>query len=161
MMIRNEKPPDLAAIRKVVEAAFRRPLEAELVDRLRADCYSVISLVGVERGQIVGHVLFSKMTAPFKALGLAPVSVMPSRQGSGIGSRLIRAGLKRAADGGWNGVFVLGDPEYYKRFGFSPARARGFTSPYAGSNLMVLALNGDLPVTKGKIDYAPPFAALG
>jgi putative acetyltransferase len=90
-------------------------------------------------------------------LSLAPVSVAPHRQRSG---RLIRAGLARAAEDGWQGVFVLGDPGYYQRFGFSPARASGFTSPHAGPHLMVLALDGDLPATEGKVDYAPAFAAL-
>ena len=101
------------------------------------------------------------MSAPFKAVGLAPVSVAPARQRCGIGRRLIRAGLRRAADEGWQGAFVLGDPAYYRRFGFNPERASGFASPYAGPHLMVLGLHGDLAATEGRIDYAPAFAALG
>jgi len=161
MFIRDEESADVVGIRKVVEAAFPLPLEAELVDQLRMNGESVISLVAIDGSEIVGHVLFSKMTAPFRVLGLAPVSVLPSRQRAGIGSQLIRAGLKRVEDGGWEGVFVLGDPAYYQRFGFSPARASGFTSPYAGPHFMLLNLNGDPPVTEGNVNYAPAFAALG
>jgi putative acetyltransferase len=108
MLIRAEEPTDIADIRNVVEEAFPKPLEAWLVDQLRADGSSVISLVAVDGGKIVGHVQFSNMVAPFRALGLGPVSVMPYRQRSGIGSQMVRAGLKHAADAGWEGVFVLG-----------------------------------------------------
>jgi putative acetyltransferase len=74
---------------------------------------------------------------------------------------LIRAGIDRAARGGWQAVFVVGEPDYYRRFGFDAALASGFTSPYAGPYRMVLALGGALPVKTGKIDYAPAFARLG
>ncbi|MGB8843415.1 MAG: hypothetical protein WCC64_20355 [Aliidongia sp.] len=58
-------------------------------------------------------------------------------------------------------VFVLGDPVYYRRFGFDPMLASGFASPYAGPYLMALGLTQPLPSLSGKIDYAPAFAALG
>lgn len=161
MLIRDEHPDDLPAIRAVVEAAFGQRQEADLVERLRAEGDAVISLVAVDGGKVVGYVLFSEMTAPFRALALAPVSVAPERQCSGIGSRLIRAGLSRSEKDGWAGVFVLGEPDYYGRFGFDAARARGFASPYAGPYLMVRALGGALPVTTGRIGHAPAFAALG
>ena len=161
VIIRAEKPADIAGIRNVVEEAFPKPLEARLVDQLRADGNSMISLVAVDDGNIVSHVQFSNMSAPFRALGLGPVSVMPDRQRSGIGSQMIRAGLKNAAEAGWEGVFVLGNPKYYRRFGFSPDRARGFESPYSGAHFMLLTLIGDHAHTKGKVSYAPAFAVLG
>lgn len=156
-VIRDEEPRDRAAVRAVIEAAFARPDEADLVDRLREDGDREVSLVAVEGGAIVGHVLFSKMGAPFRALGLAPVAVAPTRQRSGIGSRLIRAGLERARAAGWQGVFVLGDPAYYRRFGFDPALAAGFACAYAGPHLMALALGPALPAGGGEIAYAPAF----
>ena len=159
--IRDEIPEDFAAIRAVVEAAFPEPAEADLVDQLRADGDCVISLVAVDDDRVIGHILFSKLTAPFRALGLAPVSVLPNRQNAGIGTRLIRAGLERAAQHGWQGVFVLGEPEYYDRFGFDAGLAQSFASPYAGPYFMALALNRELPMTEGTIEHAPAFAALG
>jgi putative acetyltransferase len=161
MLIRTEQTDDRRAIHEVVESAFRRKDEADLVDRLRNDGDGVISLVAAEDIEIVGHVLLSKMTAPFRALGLAPVSVRPHRQRSGIGSQLIRSALEQAKAQRWQAVFVLGDPRYYGRFGFAAALASGFKSPYAGPYLMALTLGADLPVTEGSIDYAPAFAFLG
>ena len=75
----------------------------------------------------MGHVLFSKMTAPFRA-SLGAVSVKPSRQRAGIGGQLIRSGVDRAREAGWQGVLVVGDPKFYSRFGFDPAMARSFMS---------------------------------
>ncbi len=160
MIIRDETPSDHAAVRDLVAAAFGQPDEADLVERLRADGDAAIALVAEDNGSVVGHILFSRMQAPFRALGLAPVSVAPERQGTGIGSRLIRAGLERAQAEGWQGVFVLGDPAYYRRFGFDPALAKGFTSAYSGPYLMAIALGGELPERQGPVDYAPAFAAL-
>ena len=56
-------------------------------------------------------------------------------------------------------MFVLGEPKYYCRFGFDPALARNFTSPYAGRYFMALALNSELPAIEGNIVHAPAFAA--
>jgi putative acetyltransferase len=162
MIIRAEEPADANAIRKVEEAAFPTPAEADLVDRLRSDHDTAISLVAVEGDDLVGHVLFSRMEAPFRALGLGPVAVLPSHRGAGIGTRLITAGLACAKAGGWQGVFVLGDPAYYRRFGFDAGAAAGFASAYAGSFLVARALQADeLPARSGSIAYAPAFAALG
>jgi putative acetyltransferase len=161
MIIRPEEPSDHSAIRAVVETAFPSPAEAKLVDQLRADGDAQISLVAIEDSVIVGHVMFSRMAVEFRALGLGPVAVQPARQRSGVGSLLIRRGLSQAEADKWEIVFVLGSPAYYRRFGFDPALARGFTLPYAGPHLMALSLTGPLPRLSGKIDYAPAFAALG
>lgn len=161
MAIREETSADHAAVRRVVEAAFEQAVEADLVDRLRADGDAAISLVAIADERIVGHILFSPLGAPFRALALAPVAVSPERQGSGIGSALIRSGLDRARAAGWQGVFVLGEPAFYRRFGFDPELAAGFQSPYAGPYFMALALRGALPATSGPVDYAPAFSALG
>ena len=160
MRIRPETPADRAAVHAVNLAAFGAPAEADLVERLHADGDAVISLVAIEDQAIVGHVMFSKMTAPFRALGLAPVAVRPDRQGQGVGAALIREGLAQAAAAGWRGVFCLGNPAYYTPFGFDVALAGGFSSPYAGPYLMALALNGPLPATTGEIGYARAFSDL-
>jgi putative acetyltransferase len=161
MNIRDEQAADRMAIRAVVTAAFGRAMEADLVDWLRDDGDNAISLVAEERGAIVGHVMFSPMTAPFRALGLGPVAAQPKRQRAGLGGALIRAGLVRARDAGWQGVFVLGDPGYYRRFGFDAGLAKDFASPYAGPHLMALALDGGpLPARSGAIAYAPAFDRL-
>jgi putative acetyltransferase len=160
MIIRSEMPGDVVAIRIVEEVAFGRSDEARLIAELRAAGDSVLSLVAVDDDTVVGHVLFSRMKAPFPALALGPVAVQPEYRRTGIGSRLIREGIARSEAAGWRGIFVLGDPAFYRRFGFSAPRARDFVSPYAGPHLMVLPLGGnDLP-TEGVIEHAPAFAKL-
>jgi putative acetyltransferase len=160
VLIRDGEPADIAEIRKLVEETFLQPAEANLVDRLRADGDSVISAVAVDDGHIVGHIMFSSMKAPFRALGLAPLAVMTSRQRNGIGSQLILWGLAQAKTDGWQAAFVLGDPNFYRRFGFGAALASGFKSQYAGEHFMALALNGDLPVASGKVEYPDAFKML-
>ena len=113
----------------------------------------------MEGGQIHGHAMLSKMQAPFPALGLAPVAVDPPRQGRGIGAGLIRHALSLAREEGWVGVFVLGDPRYYRRFGFGVRLAAGFASPYSGPHFMAIAL-ADVATLSGRVEYAPAFTAL-
>lgn len=103
--------------------------------RLRDDGDAILSLVAVQDAAIVGHVMLSPMSAPFRALGLAPLSVLPRWQRQGVGTALLQAAIGKARDGGWSAVFVLGDPAYYRRFGFRADLAAGFTSPYAGPHL--------------------------
>ncbi len=105
----------------------------------------MIALVAVDAAGVCGHILFSLMTAPgpLRTLALAPLAVAPGRQGRGVGSALVRAGLGAARAAAFDGVFVLGDPPYYARFGFSAAAATGFESPYSGPHFMGLWLKGE------------------
>jgi putative acetyltransferase len=159
--IRKESPQDRNAVYQVISSAFGQPAEAELVQALQAAGDSVLSLVAEEDGQILGHVLLSRMDAPFPALALAPVSVVPTRQRSGIGSALIESAVNRARSEGWTAIFVLGDRNYYERFGFDSEAAAGFTSPYAGPHFMMLKLSSSLTAATGVLSHAPAFAALG
>jgi putative acetyltransferase len=162
MLVRPEMPADLAAIRAVEEAAFSQPAEAQLVDDLRDAGDAVFSLVAIEDEVVIGHAMFSKLKAPFAALALAPVAVRPERQRRGVGARLIRDGIARSEAAGWAGIFVLGNPAFYERFGFNVGQASGFFSPYAGPHLMVLSLGrNDLPTLTGSVRHAPAFAKLG
>ena len=162
MIVRSEAPDDVAAIRTVEEAAFLQSIEAQLVDDLRDAGDSVFSLIAVEDETITGHAMFSRLQAPFPALALGPVAVLPDRQRMGVGSRLIREGIARSEAAGWLGIFVLGVPAFYRRFGFDVGKASGFTSPYTGPYLMVLPLGGnELPTSTGIIQHAPAFAKLG
>ena len=157
-MIRDERPADIDAIRQINLVAFGRPVEARLVDELRADGDLLYSLVALEDGRIVGHIAFSPMAAPFRALGLGPIAVVPDRQRRGFARRLIESGLARATVDGWQAVFLLGNPAFYERFGFSAASAAGFVTPYAGPHFMVRPLgDGALPTLTGNVAYAPAF----
>ncbi|MDP6367491.1 MAG: N-acetyltransferase [Nitrospinota bacterium] len=161
MIVRAETRHDVAAVRKVVEAAFDQVAEADLVDALRATGAAAISMVADDGGEIVGHVLFSKLQAPESCLALAPVSVTPRRQNQGVGSMLVRAGLAAAKGDGWRAVFVLGEPEYYERFGFRAATADKFETVYPKPFFMALELTAHaLGGHTGAVIYAPPFRAL-
>ncbi len=161
MLIRPETAADHAAIRAVVSAAFARPDEADLVEQLRRNGDAAISLVAEAEGAVIGHVLLSPMAAPFAALGLAPLSVLPAHQRSGVGSALMHAAIDTARASGAAAIFLLGNPGYYQRFGFSAAAAKPFASPYAGPHFMALPLVAPLPATQGAVAYAAAFGGLG
>ena len=106
----------------------------------------------------LGHAGFSDLKAPFPAWALAPVSVRKCCRRQGIAAALIREGIARARDAGIAALFVLGDPKYYARFGFSARAARGFDGPWSGPWFQVLPL-GEAPLARGPLRYAAPFSA--
>lgn len=161
MDVREERDADHDGVRAVIEAAFGQSTEADLVDALRREGHTEIALVTINGEDVVGHVMLSKMTAPVRALGLAPVSVLPSHRGKGIGVTLIQEGLRQAKAKGWEAVFVVGAAEYYSRFGFRADITKSFASPYAGPYFMALELvEGALHGKSGDVAYAPTFAAV-
>ncbi len=162
MIIREEQQSDHEAIRSVVTDAFGQPDEARLADMLRTDGDIEIALIAELDRKLVGHVVLSRMILPEAALGLAPVSVLPAFQRQGVGSALMRAGIKRAQENGWERIFLLGEPAYYNRFGFAAETAAGFSSPYAGPYFMALELAENLPDrSEGVAEYASAFSRLG
>ena len=168
ILIRDETPDDVEAVRRVNDAAFGRDGEGRLVDELRRQGAAVISLVAELDGQIVGHILFSPVTIdgalrPEGILGLAPMAVLPEHQRHGIGGRLIRTGLDRCREVGAALVVVLGHPVYYPRFGFVPAPPLGVTCEYPVPDevFMVQELEpGALDGRRGLMRYHPAFAAV-
>jgi len=169
--IRAERDGDRGAIAAVHEAAFARPEEARLVDALRAGGKAVVSLVAVADGAagavIVGHVLFSPMTieglGAAACAGLAPVAVLPAYQRRGIGGALVRAGLDACRSAGHGAAVVLGDPAYYSRFGFVPARRFGLSSEYDAPADAFMALElrpGALAGAGGLCRYAEEFRSV-
>lgn len=161
MILRDATETDHAAVRALVVAAFDTPAEADLIERLRPAGDVVIERVAVEGEAVIGHAILSRMTGPVRALGLAPLAVAPAARRRGVAAALVTDMLGSARRDGWRMVFVLGDPAYYRRFGFSAATAAPFESPYAGPYLMALVLGDDPPALSGRADYAPAFAALG
>lgn len=140
-------------------------MEADLVDQLVADGVAVVSIVAEDNG-IVGHVLLSRMNVvaderALDALGLAPVAVVPDRQREGIGSALVEAAVREAKSAGTQMLFLLGEPGFYGRFGFTAVAAKPFDSPYAGPYFQALPLVDLPPVRSGIAKYAPAFDDLG
>lgn len=134
--IRDELPADLAAIEAVTIEAFGTAehssgTEQFIVRALRDSGQLAVSLVAEEDGRILGHVAVSPVTISTGSpgwYGLGPVSVVPGRQGKGIGTMLITRALAELRASGAVGCVVLGEPGYYSRFGFkggTQARAAG------------------------------------
>jgi putative acetyltransferase len=114
-------------------------------------------------GRIVGHILFSRMwintsSGLLSAVALAPVAVLPGHQRKGIGSLLVQRGLELSRDRDEEIVIVVGHPDYYPRFGFSPAQARTLESPFPREAFMALELRpGVLDGIQGSVVYPPAF----
>jgi putative acetyltransferase len=162
MSIRAATPRDREAIRLVEEHAFGQQAEAGLVDALVTGGDAVVELVAEEDGQVVGHILFSRLYVQnggkrFAAVALAPLAVEPSFHGTGIGGALIREAHVRLKEAGETLAVVLGDPTYYGRFGYAHDRAAKFESEYQGEALQALAW-GDAPET-GRLVYATAYTA--
>lgn len=165
IFIRHEKPKDTKAIRSLLQQAFGRPDEADLVDTLRERGKFTLSLVAVQGTDVLGHISFSPVTMESdretpKAVGLAPLAVLPPYQRTGIGSKLVLAGLEECGRAGHEVVVVIGDPAYYRRFGFSPAKPLGLHCEFDVPDdvFMVMGLSeGLLKGTEGTVKYQPEF----
>jgi len=169
MIVRPETAEDIAAIGNVIRQAFGSQNEAceeaDLVNRLRRDNDLVLSLVAEQDGQIVGHVGFSRLwivqdTRRIPGISLAPLAVMPEHQRQGAGRKLVEMGHARLREAGESIVFVLGDPDYYGRFGFSLVAAAAFDCRYAGAHFQALRLSSSAP-DAGSVEYASAFDDLG
>ena len=166
IIIRAEKGEDHSAVRHINKLAFGRPNEAALVDALRQVAHPHISLVAVLDSQVVGHIFFSAVSiesedSTFTALGLAPMAILPKYQKRGIGSDLVLEGLKECRCMGHDIVVVIGHPEYYPRFGFTPAKSKGLRCEYDVPDevFMVAELKpGALNGRRGLVKYHPEFS---
>lgn len=161
--IRNEETKDIEQVRAILRSAFPGDAESKLVDLLRTNGKAIVSMVAVENDEVLGHILFSPVTtAPptvAKGIGLAPVAVRPDVQSQGIGSQLIREGLRRCKELGFDYCVVLGAPEYYHRFGFEKASQFDIHNEYGvDDEFMILQFSDRKAV--GLVQYAREFAEL-
>jgi len=171
--IRPERPADVDQIRALNEAAFGRPGEALLVDRLRASDAFIpdLSLVAVATGgRILGHVLISWVDlsddnagTTRRVLSVAPLAVLPEWQKLGIGGALMEAGIAAAEAHHEPMLVLVGHASYYPRFGFEPARASGIEPPdpnWGDAHWMIRRLSAWDPSIRGRVVYPPAFDGL-
>jgi len=168
VVIERAAPKDAFDVDEILRACFPRPAEAMLVKQLAIDGDLVLLLIArdEETKAPMGLVALSRMhvaiggdAAP--SVALAPLAVMPEYRRSGVAAALVRTAIDDMRSAGALLMFVLGEPGFYERFGFSKTSAEGFDSPYAGSYFMALELQGGLPCgPRGLADHAPAFAAL-
>ena len=165
MQIRPEQPADISQIEAVTTAAFKTQAysagtEAQIIAALREADELTLSLVAEEGPSVIGQITFSPVPIGGRAegwFGLGPVAVTPDRHGQGIGGALIRAGLTALESQGAQGCVLIGDPNYYARFGFvgeSGLTYRDVPTAYVQQRGLA-----DSRRQVGEILYAPAFEA--
>jgi putative acetyltransferase len=171
VIVRQERPSDHAAVRALHETAFGpaarggEVVEGRLTDELREDPGFLphLSLVAVDGNVVIGHVIATRgwlepLGVP--VLGLGPLGVRPDRQRGGVGAVLVHAVVAVAEAAGERLVALLGEPGYYRRFGFAPAADLGVAAPDPawGAYFQARLLAG--PRVEGTFRYADPFSRL-
>ena len=161
-MIRPAMPRDYPAIRAILRHAFGGGDEANLVEQLRADSDVLLELVEASDIALQGHIFYSPLKIErdgetIEAAALAPVSVLPAFQRTGLGKALIRAGNAKCAELGMSAIIVLGHPDYYPQFGFSAALTESLEAPFSGPAFMALELRPDALKAGGRVRYAKAF----
>lgn len=157
MKIRKEQPDDVPSIQTLTKTAFPSHLEATILETLRNSSALTLSLVVTDNSnRTIGHVAFSPVEIANTSnwVGLGPISVDPAVQRQGIGSLLIREGLRQLRDTDVNGCVLLGNPDYYKRFGFENTNLT-----YAGVDdqqyFLSVTFRGETP--EGDVKYHEAF----
>jgi putative acetyltransferase len=166
--IRRETARDFDAVRRVNELAFGGPDESKLVHELGVAGAVTLSLVAEVAGSVVGHILFSPVAidtakGEVTAVGLAPMAVLPGHQRKGIGSQLVREGLRELRRQGHEAVVVIGHANYYPRFGFVRASRFGLRSAIDCPDDAFMAIElrpGALAGREGVVRYRPEFTSV-
>lgn len=168
IVVRSEKPEDYQNIYEINKVAFGGEVEARLVNNLRKTKWFIpeLSLVAEKEGKIVGHILFSVIhrktdSNRIPVLALAPMAVLPDYQKQGIGSLMIKEGLKKCKKLGYKIVVLVGHPDYYPRFGFVKASEKGLKLPFDAPDEAFMVneiIPNSLTGIIGTIEYPPEFA---
>ncbi len=159
---------DDEAVRAVNDAAFGRDEESRIVEGVRLEPWfeRSMSLVAVEDGRVVGHVLLSRCTVErpdgqvvATVTGIGPVAVLPERQRRGIGSALMHGAIDAATARRSPAIVLVGHPTYYPRFGFVRARSIGLEAPaeWPDEAWMALPLPDWTPGLRGVVRFPPAF----
>ena len=161
-MIRETQESDLEEVFNLIHSSFSNKAESDLVKQLISDGDVLINLVVESSDTIIGNVVVSKITMePDIGLfcgGVAPLSVLPDQQSSGVGSRLMEEVINESRKLGIDALFLLGDPNYYKRFGFTVSKLK---NDYSLEHFQELELTeGCLVNIKSKVAYANAFLNL-
>jgi len=165
MLIRTEAPADILPINTLLRAVFESDSEANLVMRLRENSRFTLSLVAcTDEGELIGYALFTPVSLNgehFGWQGLAPIAVKKEFRGNGIARKMIKEGLDSLYEFGYLGCVVLGDPDFYDRFGFVDATLFKMHSswevPDGVFRVMELAEN-EFSDKYGLIEYSPEFS---
>ena len=161
-MIRKSKQTDLEKIAKLMHESFSSEVESNLVRKLFSGEDILVNLVYQSQDQILGNIIISKTKmypdVGLFCVGVGPLAVRPSHQFKGIGSQLMKAAIIECRNLGVDALFVLGDPNYYKRFSFKVSK---ISSDYNAANFQELQLKSNcLSDLQAKISYADAFSVV-
>jgi putative acetyltransferase len=158
----KESPEHYKAVNEILLACFESEAEAKLVIALRENGKAVLSLVALQNDEVVGHVMFTPVTtsppSEKRGLGLAPLAVKSQYQKQGIGSQLVREGLRLCKELGYDYVVLLGNPKYYQRFGFKKASSFGMQNEYGVDEPFMLIKLTNCNIQNGLACYSPEFS---
>lgn len=167
MYIRQEQTADYDSVYQIVKKAFESAEhcdgnEQDLVVALRKSKSFIpeLSLVAIEDGKMVGHILFTKASVNhMEVLALAPLSILPEYQNRGIGLSLIKEGHKIAAELGYKYSVVLGHSNYYPKAVYVPASQYGIQAPFEveDESFMAVCLSANMDKLNGVIEYDKAF----
>lgn len=157
LKIRRALPSDHTEISILLVSAFGQPNESRLIDELRACDAVATELVAVTDDGLCGHICLSRLLTPEGWLTLAPVAVRVPDQGKGIGGELVRYGLDDARRSKAKAVVVVGDPAYYRRFGFVFNGPAEISSPYPKAFCGLYPIDKSTATAKVALAYPKPF----
>lgn len=166
--LRPETSNDYQDISRVNDLAFGQKNEGVIIQSLRKNKIFVpeLSIVAEKDGMIIGHILFfpvqiKSKDKSHKSISLAPMAVVPEYQNQGIGSKLVRYGLEKCREKGYQSVIVLGHPKYYPRFGFEKASKCGIIPPFEAPDEAFMAVElvqGGLQGISGVVEYPEEYS---
>lgn len=167
MEIRKEYPEDRREVYELIKKSFSNAEysdgnEHEFAEALRngGSFIPELSLIAVENGKIIGHILFTKVyIGEHEALALAPLSVHPEYRQRGVALALMEQGHQIAKDLGFDYCIVLGDPKYYTQSGYAPASVYGIKAPFdvPDENFMAVKFNEKAENIQGTVIYDKAF----
>ena len=164
MIIRKEDMGDVGGIFDVTAAAFEghpfsRGTEAFIINALRKAGALTVSLVAEMDSRVIGHIAFSPVTftdGTENWYGVGPISVLPAYQRQGIGSQLIEEGIDALKGLGAKGCVLVGDPNFYTRFGFESPDADVLKHEgVPQENFMALSFDDSMPT--GTVEFHSSF----
>ena len=162
MTIRQARVEDFPAIHDLVKSAFATAKVSDGTEqdfvlelRRRESYLPEFELVAEENGVLTGHIMLTALDIPgapegFRGLMLAPLSVRLENRSRGLGAELIARAVQRARAQGWHALFLIGDPDYYRRAGFRSAAQFGFVNASGVEDKYLQAL----PLVPGALDHA-------
>ncbi len=137
--IEQETPADVVAREVLLDRVMgpgRRRKSSEILRRSRVPAEGLAFVARSDSGGLIGTVRLWNIEAginqlgnPVDALLLGPLAVDENHAGKGIGSALMRAAIAGADKNGHGAVLLVGDADYYGRFGFSGGLAQSLVMP--------------------------------